>query len=74
MIIILKILQIQSFGTIPGYEKAFLIQNMCPVSSEYIKNEYFDSQTNIPVRIDGVFEKDLIKRCNECFDYKEITN
>lgn len=65
MIIILKILQIQSFGTILGYEKAFLIQNMCPVSSKYIKNEYFDSQTNIPVRIDGVFEKNLIKKAKK---------
>lgn len=54
-----------AFGKILGYEKAFLIQNMCPVSSEYIKNEYFDSQANVPVRIDGVFEKGLIKRAKK---------
>lgn len=53
------------FGNILGHEKAFLIQNMCPVSSEYIKNEYFDTQANIPVRIDGVFEKNLIKKAKK---------
>lgn len=54
-----------SFGNILGHEKAFLIQNMCPVSPKYIKNEYKDSQRNIPVKVDGVFEKDLIKKARK---------
>ena len=28
-----------AFGEVLGYEKAFLIQNMCPVTEKYIKNE-----------------------------------
>lgn len=30
------------FGRVLGYEKAFLIQNMFPITSEYIENEYID--------------------------------
>lgn len=51
-----------TFGNILGHEKAFLIQNMCPVSQRYIKNEYYDPQSNIPVKIDGVFVKELEKK------------
>ncbi len=51
-----------AFGHVLGYEKAFLLQNMCPVTADYIKNEYIDSRTNIPVRIDGAFEKELISK------------
>lgn len=47
------------FGEVLGREKAFLIQNMCPITPQYMKNEYIDSKTNIPVRIDGVLEKEL---------------
>lgn len=48
-----------TFGYVLGHEKAFLIQNMCPVTPEYIKNEYIDSNFNIPVRVDGRLEKEL---------------
>lgn len=54
-----------TFGNILGHEKAFLIQNMCPVSQRYIKNEYCDPQANIPVKIDGVFEKELEKKAKK---------
>lgn len=47
------------FGDVLGYKKAFLIQNMCPVTKEYISSEYIDSAANIPVRVDGVLEKEL---------------
>jgi hypothetical protein len=49
-----------TFGKVLGHEKAFLIQNMCPISSKYVKNEYIDSRANVPVRIDGAFEKELM--------------
>lgn len=49
-------------GHVLGHEKAFLIQNMCPITSEYIKNEYIDSAANAPVRVDGVFEHELLKK------------
>ena len=50
------------FGEVLGYEKAFLIQNMCPITDKYMKNEYLDSNAGIPVRLDGAFEKALIKK------------
>lgn len=49
------------FGKVLGYEKAFLIQNMFPVSPTYFDSQYMDAKTNAPVRVDGAFEKKLIK-------------
>lgn len=51
-----------AFGEVLGHEKAFLIQNMCPITDEYVKNEYIDARANVPVRIDGAFEKSLITK------------
>jgi len=48
------------FGDVLGYEKAFLIQNMCPAIPKYIKNKYIDAKTNVPVKLRGDFEKELI--------------
>lgn len=53
------------FGKVLGYEKAFLIQNMCPIIDEYVKNEYFDSAANVPVRINGAFEQELIAKAKK---------
>ena len=49
-----------TFGNVLGYPKAFLIQNMCPVTDEYIKNEYKDANAT-PVRLDGALEGELIR-------------
>lgn len=51
-----------AFGLVLGVEKAFLIQNMCPVTNKYISSEYCDQSANIPVRLDGVFERELITK------------
>ena len=48
------------FGEVLGHEKAFLIQNMCPITEKYMKNEYLDSAANIPVRVDGRLEKEFL--------------
>ena len=53
------------FGEVLGHKKAFLIQNMCPIIDEYIKNEYIDSNTNIPVRIDGMLEQELLSKAKK---------
>ena len=53
------------FGDVLGYEKAFLIQNMCPVSILYIKNEYVDGIYKKPVRVDGWFERELQKKARK---------
>jgi len=50
------------FGYLLGREKAFLIQNMCPVTVAYIKNEYIDNVANVPVRVDGTFEQELVEK------------
>ena len=39
------------FGFVLGKKHAFLIQNMCPVTEKYIKNEFIDNATNEPVII-----------------------
>ncbi|HBI71721.1 MAG TPA: hypothetical protein DDY59_00850 [Lachnospiraceae bacterium] len=54
-----------AFGHVLGHKKAFLIQNMCPITIQYMKNEYIDSIANVPVRIDGVFEKELITKAKK---------
>ena len=53
------------FGEVLGFEKAFLIQNMCPVTEEYIKNEYIDKKASVPVRIDGRLEAELISKAKK---------
>ena len=50
------------FGDVLGYEKAFLIRNVCPVTPKYILNEYLDPIAKIPVRLDGAFEQELIQK------------
>lgn len=50
------------FGFVLGYEKAFLIQNICPVIPKYIGGEYIDQNANTPVKVDGIFEKNLIQK------------
>ena len=50
------------FGKVLGYEKAFLIQNMCPVSEKYIDKQYLDSLSHYPVRIDNRLEKEIRKK------------
>ena len=51
-----------TFGKVLGYEKAFLIQNMCPITAKYVKNEYLDRVSQIPVRVDGELEQELITK------------
>jgi len=39
------------FGEVMGHRKAFLIQNMFPVTSRYILNTYVDPNTHKPVTV-----------------------
>nr|DAX47787.1 MAG TPA: hypothetical protein [Caudoviricetes sp.] len=54
-----------AFGDVLGQERAFLIQNMCPITPEYIKNEYLDSVTRIPVRLSGNKEAEIIQKARK---------
>ena len=53
------------FGEVLGHEKAFIIQNMCPITEQYINDVYIDSKWNTPVRVNGVLEKDLITKAKK---------
>ena len=54
-----------AFGNVLGHTKAFLIQNMCPITPDYIKNEYVDKTSFVPVRVDGVFEAELLSKAKK---------
>lgn len=49
------------FGNVLGQPRAFLIQNMFPVTEKYFDTLYINAKDNVPVRVDGAFEKNLIK-------------
>lgn len=49
------------FGNVLGQERAFLIQNMFPISPKYIECQYIDVRSNAVVRVDGAFKKRLIR-------------
>lgn len=53
------------FGNVLGYRKAFLIQNMCPVTAPYIDTQYIDSNSGLPVKVDGVLEQEIIHKANK---------
>jgi hypothetical protein len=50
------------FGNVMGEEKAFLIQNMCPATDEYIESEYFDHLSNSPITLSLLLESELIQK------------
>lgn len=52
------------FGEVLGYEKAFLIQNICPITEDYIENEYVDSNNN-PVKVEEKLEKELVSKAKK---------
>ncbi|THF82663.1 type III toxin-antitoxin system CptIN family toxin [Cohnella fermenti] len=53
------------FGFVLGKKKAFLIQNMFPVTRDYIKNEYIDRATAQPVRIKASLQEELLRKAAE---------
>lgn len=48
------------FGDVLGHEKAFLIQNMCPISKKYIDCTY-ENQSQA-VKVDNILKKEIIKK------------
>lgn len=50
------------FAYVRGQERAFLIQNMCPVIDSYIQNEYIDINTNEAVVISNKSKEEVIKK------------
>ncbi len=51
------------FGEVLGREKAFLIQNMCPISEYYVREEYCNK--GVPVRLDRKTEKEITAKAKK---------
>ena len=49
------------FGYVNGKKRAFLIQNMCPVTEQYIDDEYRIEHDTVPVTINNDTAKELHK-------------
>ena len=47
------------FGYVNGKKRAFLIQNMCPATDDYVDHEYRIEKNTKPVRIDEKLAKEL---------------
>lgn len=48
------------FGNVMGEKRVFLIQNMFPVTENYITSTYIDRNTKNPVTVDPKTEKDIL--------------
>ncbi len=53
------------FGEVLGQKRAFLIQNMFPVTPKYISALYIDRNTQTPVTIAPATEKDIVKNAKD---------
>ena len=51
------------FGEILGFEKVFLLQNMCPVSENYARDVYL--QSGVPVRVDERLNRELYEKASK---------
>jgi hypothetical protein len=57
------------FGKVLGYRKAFLIQNMFPVTKKYIESSYVSK--NVPVQIDNVSAHNIISKARNVLIKKQ---
>ena len=49
------------FGYVNGKYRAFLIQNVCPVTEEYIDCQYMIENNSVPVTIDDKLSAQRVK-------------
>ena len=57
------------FGYVRGRKAAFLIQNICPVTKEYIVEEYIDCNTGKPVDIPNDLKRKLNAKIRKCIRF-----
>lgn len=50
------------FGEFLGKENVFLIQNICPVSDEYVESEYVVTKDKVPAKINALLETEIITK------------
>lgn len=55
-----------TFGYVSNVYSAFLIQNMFPVTKEYIENQYI--RNNVPIRLSRKLQEEIIKKANKVLD------
>lgn len=53
------------FGEVLGHENAFLIQNMFPITTSYILNQFLDKNSKLEVRVSKLLEQDIISRAEK---------
>lgn len=53
------------FGNVMGQKRAFLIQNMFPITIDYIESKYIDKNTKKEVTIEPYLKKDIIKNAKD---------
>ncbi len=54
-----------AFGFVLGEKKAFLIQNMFPVTEKYFNNVYIDKNTSRPIQLSESLKKELKSKANK---------
>jgi len=62
------------FGDVMGIKRAFLIQNMFPVTEKYISSVYIDKNTKNAVTIDAAAEKEIIKNAKNALKLVRFGN
>lgn len=53
------------FGYVLGEKKAFLIQNMFPITQEYLNNIYIDQSTKKPIELSSQLKNNLRSKANK---------
>ena len=56
------------FGMVLGHKKAFLIQNMFPVTAQYVSSVYLHDISRVPVALHWKTEKDIVKNAQQVLD------
>jgi hypothetical protein len=52
------------FGYVLGFKKAFLIQNIFPITKKYIDTIYLDTK-NTPVQVDNILKATITKKSHK---------
>lgn len=60
-----------SFGYILGERRAFLLQNLFPITEEYIDNIYIDKNTSKPITIPGDLMSELNRKARKKIRYNQ---
>lgn len=56
------------FGELQGHQRAFLIQNICPVIIKYIDSQYIDTKTQKPIVISDNTSKKIVARSQKLIE------